>query len=51
VINLRTIRPLDVETIANSVKKTNRLVSVEEGWPYAGNGRRDGGGDDGKLLR
>jgi pyruvate dehydrogenase E1 component beta subunit len=38
VINLRTIRPLDVETIANSVKKTNRLVSVEEGWPFAGMG-------------
>jgi len=38
VINLRTIRPLDVETIAKSVKKTNRLVSVEEGWPYAGMG-------------
>ena len=38
VINLRTIRPLDIETIANSVKKTNRLVSVEEGWAYAGMG-------------
>ncbi|MBI3441883.1 MAG: pyruvate dehydrogenase complex E1 component subunit beta [Proteobacteria bacterium] len=38
VINLRTIRPLDTETISNSVKKTNRLVSVEEGWPYAGIG-------------
>ncbi len=38
VINLRTIRPLDVETIVNSVKKTNRLVSVEEGWPLAGIG-------------
>ncbi|WP_207459606.1 pyruvate dehydrogenase complex E1 component subunit beta [Azospirillum sp. SYSU D00513] len=38
VINLRTIRPLDVETIVNSVKKTNRLVSVEEGWPFAGIG-------------
>ncbi len=38
VINLRTMRPLDVETIANSVKKTNRLVSVEEGWAYAGMG-------------
>jgi len=38
VINLRTIRPLDVETIAASVRKTNRLVSVEEGWPYAGMG-------------
>ena len=38
VINLRTIRPLDTETIVNSVKKTNRLVSVEEGWPFAGIG-------------
>ncbi len=38
VINLRTIRPLDVETIAASVKKTNRLVSVEEGWYFAGMG-------------
>jgi pyruvate dehydrogenase E1 component beta subunit len=38
VINLRTIRPLDVETIAASVRKTNRLISVEEGWPYAGIG-------------
>ncbi|WP_043363823.1 pyruvate dehydrogenase complex E1 component subunit beta [Belnapia sp. F-4-1] len=35
VINLRSIRPLDAETIANSVRKTNRLVTVEEGWPYA----------------
>ncbi|HVY12339.1 MAG TPA: pyruvate dehydrogenase complex E1 component subunit beta [Alphaproteobacteria bacterium] len=38
VINLRTIRPLDVETITSSVQKTNRLVSVEEGWPVAGMG-------------
>ena len=38
VIDLRTIRPLDVETIVNSVKKTNRLVSVEEGWPRFGLG-------------
>lgn len=38
VINLRTLRPLDTETIINSVKKTNRLISVEEGWPYAGMG-------------
>jgi pyruvate dehydrogenase E1 component beta subunit len=38
VINLRTLRPLDVETIVASVKKTNRVVSVEEGWPYAGIG-------------
>jgi pyruvate dehydrogenase E1 component beta subunit len=38
VINLRTIRPLDVATIVKSVKKTNRVVSVEEGWPFAGIG-------------
>ncbi|MEQ8441791.1 MAG: pyruvate dehydrogenase complex E1 component subunit beta [Alphaproteobacteria bacterium] len=38
VIDLRTIRPLDVETIVNSVKKTNRLVSCEEGWPTCGIG-------------
>lgn len=33
VINLRTIKPLDRETIINSLKKTNHIVSVEEGWP------------------
>ncbi|MGF1640432.1 MAG: pyruvate dehydrogenase complex E1 component subunit beta [Rhodospirillales bacterium] len=38
VINLRTLRPLDSETIVRSVMKTNRLVSVEEGWPVAGIG-------------
>ena len=38
VINLRTIRPLDTATIVESVKKTNRLVNVEEGWPFAGMG-------------
>ena len=38
VIDLRTIRPLDVETIVASVKKTNRIVSIEEGWPFAGIG-------------
>lgn len=38
VINLRSIRPLDTETIAASVRKTNRLVMLEEGWPYAGIG-------------
>ncbi len=38
VINLRTIRPLDTATIVASVKKTNRLVSVEESWPFAGIG-------------
>lgn len=35
VIDLRTIRPLDWQTIAESVKKTNRLVIVEEQWPFA----------------
>ena len=34
IIDLRTIRPLDIETIVNSVKKTNRLVVVEEAWPF-----------------
>ena len=38
VINLRTLRPLDIGTIVESVKRTNRLVTVEEGWPYAGIG-------------
>lgn len=35
VIDLRTIRPLDYETIVASVKKTNRLVIVDEAWPFA----------------
>src|SRR5690242_21802065 len=38
VIDLRTLRPLDLETIVDSVKKTNRVVSVEEGWPRFGMG-------------
>jgi pyruvate dehydrogenase E1 component beta subunit len=38
VVNLRTLRPLDIGTIMRSVKKTNRLVTVEEGWPFAGIG-------------
>ncbi len=38
VINLRTIRPLDRWTIIESVKKTNRIVTCEEGWGYAGIG-------------
>jgi len=38
VINLRSLRPLDIDTIVNSLKKTNRLVSVEEGWPQCGIG-------------
>jgi pyruvate dehydrogenase E1 component beta subunit len=38
VVDLRTIRPLDIETIITSVKKTNRAVCCEEGWPFAGIG-------------
>ena len=38
VINLRTLRPLDIATVVESVRRTNRLVTVEEGWPYAGIG-------------
>ena len=38
VIDLRTIRPLDKQAIITSFKKTNRLVCVEEGWPFAGIG-------------
>jgi pyruvate dehydrogenase E1 component beta subunit len=38
IIDLRTLRPFDVETVAKSVKKTGRIVSVEEGWPFAGIG-------------
>ncbi|MGE3144088.1 MAG: pyruvate dehydrogenase complex E1 component subunit beta [Pseudorhodoplanes sp.] len=38
VIDLRTLRPLDSATVAASVKKTGRLVTVEEGWPQSGIG-------------
>jgi pyruvate dehydrogenase E1 component beta subunit len=38
VVDPRTIKPLDIELIVNSVKKTNRLLIVEEGWPFAGVG-------------
>jgi len=38
VIDLRTLRPLDTATVIESVKKTNRLVTVEEGWAHAGVG-------------
>ncbi len=38
VIDLRSIRPLDIETIIESVKKTNRIVSCEEGWGFSGVG-------------
>ena len=38
VVNLRSIRPLDIDTITTSVQKTNRLMTVEEGWPRFGVG-------------
>ncbi len=38
VINLRTLRPLDTATVTRSVQKTNRLVTVEDGWPGCGIG-------------
>lgn len=38
VLNLRVLRPLDRNAIIKSVKKTNRIVSVEEGWPQCGIG-------------
>jgi len=36
LIDLRTIRPMDIATVVESVKKTNRCVAVEEGWPQSG---------------
>jgi pyruvate dehydrogenase E1 component beta subunit len=38
IIDLRTLRPLDIETVIASVKKTNRLVTVEQGWPVGSPG-------------
>ena len=38
VINLRSLRPLDEETIIKSVKKTNHVITVEQGWPQYGVG-------------
>lgn len=38
VVDLRSLRPLDVEAILRSIHKTNRAVYVEEGWPYVGIG-------------
>ncbi len=38
VIDLRTLRPMDIETVVASVKKTNRCVTIEEGWPQSGVG-------------
>ena len=36
VIDIRTIKPLDIDTIVDSVKKTNRLIVIDEAWPFAG---------------
>jgi pyruvate dehydrogenase E1 component beta subunit len=38
VVDLRSLRPLDIDTVVASVRKTNRMVSVEEGWPVGGLG-------------
>ena len=38
VIDLRSLRPLDIKTVIDSVKKTNRLVCLEEGWVSSGIG-------------
>ena len=38
VLDLRSLRPLDVDAILATVKKTNRMVVLEQGWPYAGYG-------------
>jgi pyruvate dehydrogenase E1 component beta subunit len=38
VIDLRTIRPMDIDTVLESVRKTNRVVVIEEGWPQNGVG-------------
>lgn len=38
VIDLRSLRPLDIDTLVQSAKKTSRVVIIEEGWPFAGVG-------------
>jgi pyruvate dehydrogenase E1 component beta subunit len=38
VIDLRTLKPMDIDTVVESVKKTGRLVTVEEGWRQSGVG-------------
>ena len=51
VIDPRTLRPLDLDTILTSVRKTNRCVVVEEGWPHGGRRREPGGADRRARLR
>ena len=36
VINIRSLKPLDRDTIVNSVRKTHRVIALEEGWPQCG---------------
>jgi len=38
VVNLRSLKPIDRGTIAQSIKKTHRIITVEEGWPQSGIG-------------
>jgi pyruvate dehydrogenase E1 component beta subunit len=38
IVDLRSLRPLDTDTVIRSVRKTNRCVTVEEGWPVASSG-------------
>ena len=38
MIDLRTLRPMDTDTIVESVKKTGRVVTIEEGWAQSGGG-------------
>ena len=42
IIDLRTLRPLDTQTIVESVKKTGRCITIEEGWPQNGIGAEIG---------
>ncbi len=42
VVDLRTLRPMDIDTVLESVKKTNRVVTVEEGWAHCGIGAEVG---------
>ena len=51
VIDLRTLKPMDSDTIIESVKKTGRLVTVEEGWKQSGVGAEIAARDDGASLR
>ena len=51
VIDLRTLRPLDIETVLASVRKTNRIVTVEEAWPVCSLGSEICAQSGGRYLR